>query len=123
MARRHKTRVDFSMANTRSAKKMTRKIERRTIVNNESAEIIRMLNAEFDADFDVSRFEHRAVYDEEHGRIEMHLVSRDEQTVTVAGVPPAGLFLATRRGLGSRAAGRPAPCSRGRRLVDTPFPC
>ena len=49
--------------------------------------MLRRLNAEFDADFDVSRFEHRALYNEEYGRIEMHLVSRSDQTVTVAGVP------------------------------------
>lgn len=49
--------------------------------------MLRRLNREFDANFDVSRFEHRAVYNEACGRIEMHLVSRVDQTVTVAGVP------------------------------------
>lgn len=49
--------------------------------------MLRRLNAEFDADFDVSQFEHRAMYNEECGRIEMHVVSRRDQTVTVAGVP------------------------------------
>ena len=41
------------------------------------------INRELGADFDVGRFEHRAHYDEEHGRIEMHLVSRVEQWVRV----------------------------------------
>lgn len=49
--------------------------------------MLRRLNAEFDADFDVSQFEHRATYNEDFGRIEMHLISRDDQRVTVAGVP------------------------------------
>lgn len=39
------------------------------------------LNREFDADFDVDAFEHRAVYNETLGRIEMHLVSKHAQTV------------------------------------------
>ncbi len=43
------------------------------------------LNREFDANFDVDRFDHRAFYNEQKGRIEMHLVSREQQTVTVAG--------------------------------------
>lgn len=49
--------------------------------------MLRRLNTEFEADFNVSRFEHRAFYNEDFGRIEMHLVSRRDQTVTVAGVP------------------------------------
>jgi dimethylhistidine N-methyltransferase len=49
--------------------------------------MLRRLNAEFEASFDVSRFEHRATYNEDCGRIEMHLVSRQDQAVTVAGVP------------------------------------
>ena len=49
--------------------------------------MLRRLNAEFDANFDVSQFEHRAMYNEDFGRIEMHLVSRRDQKVTVAGVP------------------------------------
>lgn len=49
--------------------------------------MLRRINAEFDADFNVSQFAHRAMYNEEFGRIEMHVVSREDQTVTVAGVP------------------------------------
>jgi len=47
--------------------------------------MLRRLNNEFAANFDLSRFEHRAVYREEPGRIEMHLVARCRQTVRVAG--------------------------------------
>lgn len=43
------------------------------------------LNREFGANFDTRAFAHRAVYAEEQGRIEMHLVSRREQTVRIAG--------------------------------------
>ena len=42
--------------------------------------LVRM-NRELDADFDVSEFEHRAVWVEEPGRVEMHLVSQVDQTV------------------------------------------
>ena len=41
------------------------------------------INRELDADFDLRRFEHVAVYDGNTGRIEMHLRSRIRQTVRV----------------------------------------
>lgn len=44
--------------------------------------LVRM-NRELGADFDLSKFEHRAVYNQEAGRIEMHLVSREAQRVTL----------------------------------------
>lgn len=43
------------------------------------------LNNEFAATFDRDRFEHRAVYKESPGRIEMHLVSTRSQNASVAG--------------------------------------
>ena len=45
------------------------------------------INRELGADFDPGAFEHRAVYDRERGRVEMHLVSRIAQTAHVAGRP------------------------------------
>lgn len=44
--------------------------------------LVRM-NRELGADFDLDRFAHRALYNEERGCIEMHLVSLDDQEVTV----------------------------------------
>lgn len=41
------------------------------------------LNRECGAQFDLRRFAHRAVYNQELGRVEMHLVSRCTQTVPV----------------------------------------
>lgn len=49
--------------------------------------ILDHLNRLFDADFNPARFRHQAFYNEPHGRIEMHLVSRAGQVVTVAGRP------------------------------------
>jgi dimethylhistidine N-methyltransferase len=46
--------------------------------------ILQRLNELVDADFDVSRFEHHAFYNEELRRIEMHLVSREAQQVRCA---------------------------------------
>jgi len=43
------------------------------------------INREFHADFRIDRFAHRAFYNAGQGRIEMHLVSRVEQTVRVDG--------------------------------------
>ena len=48
--------------------------------------LLTRLNRELDADFDVDLFDHVAVYDAAHARIEMRLVSRCEQIVTVGGV-------------------------------------
>jgi dimethylhistidine N-methyltransferase len=43
------------------------------------------LNRDLDASFDLNAFRHRAIWNEAMGRIEMHLVSRQAQTVYVAG--------------------------------------
>lgn len=45
--------------------------------------LLRVLNREIGADFEPAAFEHRAVYDEAAARIEMHLVSRADQSVYV----------------------------------------
>jgi dimethylhistidine N-methyltransferase len=44
------------------------------------------MNRELGANFDLAAFEHYALYDPVAGRIEMHLVSRFRQTVTIAGL-------------------------------------
>lgn len=43
------------------------------------------LNRELNADFDIESFEHLAFYNEEKGRIEMHLKSKNEQVVHLNG--------------------------------------
>lgn len=43
------------------------------------------LNRELGADFDVEGFDHHAPYNEAEGRVEMHLVSRRDQTVHLGG--------------------------------------
>lgn len=48
--------------------------------------ILRVLNAELGADFDVTSFAHRAFYSSERHRIEMHLVSMREQVVHIPAV-------------------------------------
>jgi L-histidine N-alpha-methyltransferase len=48
--------------------------------------VLRVLNRELGAGFDLSRFEHRAFYDRSLHRIEMHLVSTEDQRVHVPGV-------------------------------------
>jgi L-histidine N-alpha-methyltransferase len=47
--------------------------------------VLRRLNRELGADFDLRRFRHRAVYDAAEGRIEMRLVSTEDQEVEIAG--------------------------------------
>ncbi len=39
------------------------------------------INRELDADFDLDGFRHQAIYNEKYNRIEMHLVSKHEQSV------------------------------------------
>jgi L-histidine N-alpha-methyltransferase len=43
------------------------------------------INRELGGDFDPAAFEHRATYREDHGRVEMHLVSREMQMVRIPG--------------------------------------
>ena len=43
------------------------------------------LNREIGSDFDLDGFQHRAVWNDAEGRIEMHLVSLGQQTVTIDG--------------------------------------
>ncbi|HKA05995.1 MAG TPA: L-histidine N(alpha)-methyltransferase [Gemmataceae bacterium] len=45
------------------------------------------INRELGGNFDLDQFEHRAVFNERHSRIEMHLVSRKRQMVKIGGVP------------------------------------
>lgn len=47
--------------------------------------LLARLNREHDANFELDAFEHTAIYDEEHRRIEMRLISLQEQSVSVAG--------------------------------------
>jgi dimethylhistidine N-methyltransferase len=45
--------------------------------------LLARINRELDGGFDLRRFAHRAFYDADRGRIEMHLVSRSAQTVRI----------------------------------------
>lgn len=49
-----------------------------------NANILRVINREHGGHFDVEAFRHRAVYDADSGRVEMHLVSQRRQRVRVA---------------------------------------
>lgn len=51
--------------------------------------LLRVLNRELGADFDLAAFEHRALYLPVPGRIEMHLVSTKRQSVVI---PSVGAF-------------------------------
>ena len=50
--------------------------------------MLRVLNHELGADFDPEAFGHRAFYEPEAHRIEMHLVSRRPQVVSIPGIGP-----------------------------------
>jgi L-histidine Nalpha-methyltransferase len=52
--------------------------------------MLRVLNHELGADFDPAAFEHRAFYSRGEHRIEMHLVSRRPQRVTIPGIGVVG---------------------------------
>jgi dimethylhistidine N-methyltransferase len=47
--------------------------------------LLARIDRELGGDFRLERFRHEARWDERHGRIEMHLVSTEDQVVTVAG--------------------------------------
>jgi dimethylhistidine N-methyltransferase len=47
--------------------------------------LLARINRELNADFDLDRFAHAAMFNANQGRVEMHLVSRGSQRVTVGG--------------------------------------
>jgi dimethylhistidine N-methyltransferase len=47
--------------------------------------LLRRINRELGGNFNLESFEHRAVFNEKRSRMEMHLVSRDSQRVSVCG--------------------------------------
>ncbi len=47
--------------------------------------LLRRINRELEGDFDLAQFRHRAAYNPDLGRVEIDLVSRQAQTVTIAG--------------------------------------
>lgn len=51
--------------------------------------VLARINRELGGEFDLSNFDHNAIYNEEKDRIEMHLVSKKEQTIKVR---HAGVF-------------------------------
>jgi L-histidine Nalpha-methyltransferase len=61
--------------------------DRRGVTAAFNRNILVRINRELGANFDVERFAHRAFYNAVEGRIEMHLVSRCDQTVCVGAMP------------------------------------
>ena len=57
--------------------------DRRGVTAAFNLNLLARINRELDADFDLQGFAHQAHYDADRGRIEMHLVSRKAQTVTL----------------------------------------
>lgn len=47
--------------------------------------LLHRINRETDADFDIKAYRHRAVWNDDESRIEMHLVARSNQTIRIAG--------------------------------------
>jgi len=45
--------------------------------------VLKRINDELGADFDLENFEHHAIYDEEKGRVEMYLRSLSDQSITI----------------------------------------
>lgn len=59
--------------------------DRENITARFNLNILERLNRDFGADFNVSNFQHKAVYNQQKGRIEMYLISRMVQTVHIFG--------------------------------------
>ena len=57
----------------------------RDITARFNLDILARINAELGAAIDIASFHHRALYNRAEGRIEMHLVSRCDQTFSVCG--------------------------------------
>jgi dimethylhistidine N-methyltransferase len=48
--------------------------------------LLERINRELDADFDVSKFEHMAEFNREKSRMEMYLISKEEQNINIKGI-------------------------------------
>lgn len=59
--------------------------DRRGVTADFNLNLLRRINRELDADFDLKQFAHRANYNEPLGRVEIYLVSRRAQTVNLGG--------------------------------------
>ena len=57
----------------------------RKVTDEFNLNLLHRANRELGADFDVERFRHKAVYNEALGRVEIFIVSRDDQMVTIDG--------------------------------------
>lgn len=62
--------------------------DRRGVTAAFNRNMLRVLNHELGADFEPMAFEHWAFYERTAHRIEMHLVSREAQEVTIPGIGP-----------------------------------
>jgi L-histidine N-alpha-methyltransferase len=60
--------------------------DRRGVTAEFNRNMLRVLNHELGADFEPTAFEHLAFYETDAHRIEMHLVARDPQLVTIPGI-------------------------------------
>jgi dimethylhistidine N-methyltransferase len=58
----------------------------RGVTSEFNLNLLHRINRELEADFDLNAFHHRAVYNDEAGRIEMYLVSTRAQRVHIAGI-------------------------------------
>jgi uncharacterized SAM-dependent methyltransferase len=73
-------------------------IDERTAVKHRaihSGVVGRRIDRELGGDFDPAKFRHRALWDEERGRVEMWLDSLEDQTVTIARL---GMHVTLKRG-------------------------
>ncbi len=59
--------------------------DRRGITDMFNLNLLARINRELEGDFVLERFAHRAFFDADQGRVEMHLVSRCDQRVHVGG--------------------------------------
>lgn len=53
------------------------------VTANFNMNLLERLNRDASAEFNLSKFEHQAVYDEKEGRVEMHIVSKMSQSVKI----------------------------------------
>lgn len=59
--------------------------DRRGVTADFNRNLLRRMNRELEADFDLKQFSHRADYNDQLGRVEIRLVSRREQVVNLGG--------------------------------------
>ena len=60
-------------------------VDKKNCASRFNTNLLRRINRELGSDFNLNKFKHRAIFNRQQNRVEMHLVSLEHQTVNIKG--------------------------------------